>query len=351
MNETKIAPSYSPLWKSLYSLIKEFIRKAPWDLFENEDVFIVQSPVDGQMYLCCIMGNGGEEFGLNAFRGAQGMRNFEKMVTHHGEGPPDRNLMYEFDMLSFSLSPRDYMEKQDLAVLKKLLLTFPGGGWPLIRSYSPHYYPWFLTEPEIESLMSCLEQTLAFAEKGEESIEEIRSVKPGEILVRCRENGSWVSRKVHVGFSVKEETPDIQLDDITIRRLLGLPATGPKEEIDLVHLSGRITDHEPPYFPIVLTGINEEQFAHNYGLFPPFTDYFQDCCNVLAQAFLSRGSKPRMVLLKDGSLFADVFEKIGKRVGIQCQRCDDLPYVSDFINSMDQAMEDGSFPDSLYKKQ
>jgi len=141
------------------------------------------------------------------------------------------------------------MEKQDLAVLKKLLLTFPGGGWPLIRSYSPHYYPWFLTEPEIESLMSCLEQTLAFAEKGEESIEEIRSCKAGG-------NPRAVQRERFVGFPKSPRrilgegrNPDIQLDDITIRRLLGLPATGPKEEIDLVHLSGRITDHEPPLFP------------------------------------------------------------------------------------------------------
>lgn len=349
MNETKIAPSYSPLWKPLYSSIKEFIRTEPWNLFENEDVFIVQSPVDGQMYLCCIMGDGGEEFGLNAFRGAQGMRNFEKMVMRHGDGPPDRNLMYELDTLSFTLSPRDYMEKQDLAIFKKLMFTFPGGGWPLVRSYRPHYYPWFLTEPEIESLTHCLTQTLALAENGENTLEEIRSVKPGEILVRCRENGLWVSRKVHVGFQALEETPDIKLDDITIRRLLSLPATGPNEEMDLVHLSGRITDHEPPYFPIVLTGINEKQFAHNYGLFPPFTDYFQDCCNALAQAFLSRGSKPRKVLLKDGSLFADVFEKIGEQVGIQCKRCDVLPYVSGFINSMDEAMEGGSIPDGLLK--
>ncbi|GEM_PF-3617437 len=342
MNEFKIAPPYSPLWKPLYTLIKEFIRIEPWNIFENEDVFIVQSPSDGQMYLCCIMGDGGEEFGFNAFRGARGMRNFDKMVSRHGDGPPDRNLGYELDMLSFSLSPRDYMEKPDLAVMKKLLLTFPGGGWPLIRSYRPHYYPWFLTEPEIETLMRCLEQTLVLAEKGEESIEEIRSVKPGEILVRSKENGSWISRKVHIDYGAKEKTPDILLDDITARRLVDLPATGLSEEIDLVHLSGRISDHEPPYFPLMLVGINEEQFANNYGLFPPFTNYLQDCCHALAQAYLSRGSKPRMVLLKDDSLFADVFEEIGKLAGIQCKRYDALPHVSDFINSMDKAMEDGS---------
>jgi hypothetical protein len=221
------------------------------------------------------------------------------------------------------------------------MLTFPGGRWPLIRSYKPHYYPWFLTEPEIESLIHCLEQTIALYNEGENTLEEIRNAAPGEILVRSRENGVWVSRKAHVGFPKKEETPDIKLDDITIMRLLKLPATGQNEEIDLVHLAGHISDHEPHYFPLFLTGINEEQFAHNYGLFTPLTDYFQDSCNALFQAFLSRGSKPRTVLLKDGSLFASVFGKIGEKVGIQCRLCDNLPYVSDFVNSMNESMDNG----------
>ena len=158
MKQTEIAPAYSPLWKNLYFLVKEFVREKPWELFRNEDVFIVQSPRDNQMYLCCIMGNGGQEFGLNAFRGAQGMRNFDKMVTLGEEKRPDKNLTFELDMLSFSLAPRDFMEKNDLAITKKLMLSFTGGAWPLIRSYKPHYYPWYLSEAEIEALCVCIEQ-------------------------------------------------------------------------------------------------------------------------------------------------------------------------------------------------
>ena len=162
--------------------------------------------------------------------------------------------------------------------------------------------------------------------------------------MRCNENAAWVSRKVHIGYPAKEETPEIHLDDITIRRLLNLPDTGLKEEIDMVHLPGAIKDHERPYHGFLLLGINEEQFAHQYGLFPPFIDYFQAASDKLIQAFLSRESKPCMVLLKKESLFADVFEKIAKQAGIKCKKCKDLPYISDFLNSMDKAMMEGSFP-------
>jgi hypothetical protein len=344
MEKTEIAPAYSPLWKKLYSLIKEFVREKPWVLFENEDVFIVQSPRDNQMYLCCVMGNGGEEFGLNAFRGAQGMRNFDKMVTHRENSGTDRNLMFELDMLSFSLSPRDFMEKNDLAVTKKLMLSFSGGTWPLIRSYKPLYYPWYLSEPEIEALCVCMEQTLALYNAGEKALNAIRNVVPGEILVQCMENAKWISRKLSIGYPAREETPEIHLDDITIRRLINLPDTGLKEEIDLVHFPGAIKDHEPPYYGLFLLGIDERQFAYQYGLFPPFIDYFQAACDKLAQGFLSRGSKPCMVFLKNESPFADVFEKIAKQAGIKCKKNKDLPYISDFLNSMDQGMKGSGFP-------
>jgi len=340
--KSNIAPAYSPLWKKLYSLIQNFIREKPWELFENEDVFVVQSPRDNQMYLCCVLGNGGEEFGLNAFRGAQGMRNFEKIITN-SFGQPDKNVIYEMDMLSINLCTRDYMEKNDLKVTKKLMLSFPGGKWPLIRSHKPHYFPWFLTEPEIETLCDCLEQILELYHEGESALDQIRNVKPGEMLVRHMENSSWVSHIVHVGYPAKEEIPEISLDDITIQRLRNLPATGLKEEIDLVHFPGVIKDHEPHYFGLVLTGINEQQFATQYGLFAPFHDYYQESCDKLIQNFLARGSKPSLVLLKKESPFADVFEIIAKQTDIKFKKCDELPYISELIDSVEEEMCDEEF--------
>jgi hypothetical protein len=271
------------------------------------------------------------------------MRSFYKMITRGGNTPPDRNLMYELDMLSFSLSPRDFMEKYDLQVTKKLGLTFAGGKWPLIRSYRPHYFPWFLTAAEIEALGDCLEQTLALYAAGEAALNEIRNAARGEMLVRCMAGSAWSSHKARIGYPLKDETPEIHLDDFTIQRLLNLPASGLQEEIDLVHVPGAIKDHEPPYFGLVLLGIDARPFANQYGIFPPFHDYFQASCDKLAQAFLARGSKPCMVLLKDESPFADVFEKIAPKADIKYARSAELPYISNFLNSMDQSMAGGGF--------
>jgi len=344
MKKSDIAPAYSSSWKKLYSMAKKFVHAQPWKLFENEDAFVVQSPCDNQMYLCCVLGYGGEEFGINAFRGAQGMRNFDKIITHSEDRPHDKNLMYELDMLSFTLSPREHMEKNDLKVTKKLMAAFPGGEWPLFRSFKPHFIPWFLTEKEIESLYDCLEQTLALCDESEESLDLIRNATPGRVLVRSKVEGEWVSRMLHVGYSAKAETPKFHLDDVTMQRLRKLPGTGPKEEIDLVHLPGTISDHEPPYFGLLLIGVNETLYAEQYGFFTPFTDYFKEACDRLVQSFLSRGSKPRMVFLKDDSSFADVFEPIAKQADIRFNRIDELPKIGDLLDDMEQSMKDDRFP-------
>ena len=234
MKKSEVAPVYSPAWKKLYTLIQRFFREKPWELFEDGDIFIVQSPRDYQMYLCCVMGNGGEEFGLSAFRGTNGMRNFYSMYYGDENEEKDRNLFYDIDMLSFTLSSRDYLEKHDLNVTKKLMLTFPGGRWPLIRSYRPHYFPWFLSEPEIDDLCDCLEQTLLLYNEGEKALDQIRNVPKGQILIRCKEDSSWVAHVATVGYPKEEITPDITLDDMTIKRLRDLPVSGQKEEIDLL---------------------------------------------------------------------------------------------------------------------
>ncbi len=347
MKKSPTAPVYSPLWKKLYSLLQKFVKTEPWVLFENEDVFLVQIPRNNHMYLCCVMGNGGDEFGLNAYRGAEGIRSFFKMITKCKNGTLDSEFMYELDMLSFSLSPRDFMEKQDFAVTKNLKLSFSEGKWPLVRRYQPHFFPWFLSEPEIEDLCDCLEQALLLYDKGVSALTLIRNVKPGEILVRLKENGSWVSHHKEIPPPMKKDTPKIQLDDITAQRLRNLPATGFTEEIDLIHLPGAITDNEPHYFGLVLLGINEEELANQYGLFTPFEDYFQHSCESLVQVFLSRGSKPRKVFLKDDSPFADQIETVAQQSDIRFERVDKLPMICEFLDSIDKKMYEDHLIDKM----
>jgi hypothetical protein len=248
------------------------------------------------------------------------------------------------DMLSFSLSPRDFMEKKDLAVTRKLMRSFPGGKWPLIRRYRPHYLPWYLTEQEIEVLCDCLEQALALCEQGDEVREQINGVDPERMLVRRKEEGRWVSRTMAIDFPPVEEPPDIELDDMTIQRLRTLPETGLSGEIDLVHLPAPIQDHEPHYFGQVLVGIDEQHFAIQYGLFAPFRDYLREACESLAAAFIERNEKPRRVVLLDGSPFAKVFGNIARRAAIACEIADRLPFIEHFTETMEEAIQGDSLP-------
>lgn len=184
-----------------------------------------------------------------------------------------------------------------------------------------------------------MEQTLELFDDGENTIETIQNLEPGKRLVRCMENNKWTSKMVSVAWPAVEETPEIALDDITAARLKKLPGTGPCEEIDIVHLSGTITDHEPPYYCLLLAGVNEKKLATRSTLLKPFTDYYQTACDELAQSFLTCGKKPRMIFLKNGSTFAEVFSRIAAQAGIECVRQDELPNLPDFTSALDEDMK------------
>lgn len=51
-------------WSALYQAAIAFQQAAPWECMDNEDLFAVENPDDGEVGYCSILGSGGEEFDL-----------------------------------------------------------------------------------------------------------------------------------------------------------------------------------------------------------------------------------------------------------------------------------------------
>jgi len=46
-----------------------------------------------------------------------------------------------------SFEDREFLQKQDFQLIKKVGLKFSGpNSWPLFRGYLPGYHPWYLTK-------------------------------------------------------------------------------------------------------------------------------------------------------------------------------------------------------------
>ena len=68
-------------WRDLYAAADAFKKMACWKWMDESAIFGVQSPVDGQNYFCSIMGEGGMNFGLVAYRGYQGYLVLHKLLS------------------------------------------------------------------------------------------------------------------------------------------------------------------------------------------------------------------------------------------------------------------------------
>ncbi|MFH1437344.1 MAG: hypothetical protein ABIJ56_16690 [Pseudomonadota bacterium] len=156
-------PSLSD-WRQLYRAAADLWKAAPWDWMSDTDLFAVKNPADGQIAYCCVIGEMRETLGLIAFLGTDGLECWRWMQgrekTLSGEELA-RELIFRQRGLSLTFSRTDELEKEDIAVIRKLKLRARGpGSWPHFRSHTPGLFPWFLTKPEAAFMTLVLRQAL-----------------------------------------------------------------------------------------------------------------------------------------------------------------------------------------------
>ena len=178
-------------WKRLYQSAREFCELAHWKLLENEiDVFAVEHAETDEVAYCSVMGAGGQEFGLLAYRDEPGLLAHRLMLN---DALDHDEAILMMDCLSFSLGNRSELDAEDIAVHKALDLRFRGrGAWPVVRSYRPGCLPARLNADEAAFLATCIEQTCLLAREA--SAGELRHEPPQDerVLVRrCHPQRGW----------------------------------------------------------------------------------------------------------------------------------------------------------------
>jgi hypothetical protein len=175
-------------WEALYQAAVAFRDLAPWDWMYDSDMFGVQDPTSGEVGYCCVMGNLGEHFALGVYLGSEGLAGYRKIES--GElNPPDATALLHYQKcLMASFEDREYLDRQDLGVIKALGLKFRGrNAWPLFRSYLPDYHPWFVTSDQARFLTVALQQAIEVAQRFGEDDDLLKPPREGLYLVRVPE--------------------------------------------------------------------------------------------------------------------------------------------------------------------
>jgi hypothetical protein len=145
-------------WGALYEEAIKFKELTPWNWMWDSDLFGIQDPVTGEIGYCCVLGKGGEVFGLAVYLGSEGLEGYLR-VSEGEVDVEDDDILHLKKCLLLSYDDRRYLEKSDLKVIKDLGLEFKGrNAWPLFRSYQPGYYPWYLNSEQAQYFTLCLQQ-------------------------------------------------------------------------------------------------------------------------------------------------------------------------------------------------
>jgi hypothetical protein len=188
--EEPLLGSSHPEAKTLYDLAIKVKNLAPWEWMEETDLFGVENPDTGELGFVSIMGSIGEYQAIALYLGPEGFYDF----VHLQENANLAERLIEISHLQAAFSDREFLEKEDLDLIKELGLKFRGAdAWPKFRSYRPGYLPWHVTVGEARLLIYALARTLDFAMRIRDEANPIRPVGPvpkdGVLVLATKRDG------------------------------------------------------------------------------------------------------------------------------------------------------------------
>jgi hypothetical protein len=257
-------PESSPTlgqWRERYATAEGFKKLAPWNWMLDSDVFGVQNPVDSEIGYCAVLGFRKEVFALVVYLGTEGFKVHQMMQS--GEiVPGDDEALFMQRCLLCSFENRSELQPEDLAVIKKLGLSFRGrNAWPQFRSYLPSLAPWFLTQAEVVFLTQVLEQSVELCLRFKENRDLLTPRGEGLHLVRVRQSDStWEDHWLKPAPCGKEAAPEpVCIDEVLLARVRKVA----KEkrgtwEGDVFYAPALINDKERPYYPQMLLWVDRE---------------------------------------------------------------------------------------------
>ncbi|MFD0681078.1 MULTISPECIES: DUF7309 domain-containing protein [unclassified Paenibacillus] len=248
-------------WKQLYEAAAEFKRVGCWEWLSNGHIFGVENPVDGEIGYCCVMGNGGEMFGLAVYLGTAGLETFVGMLT----GELDEDPLYSQHCLMLSFDDRKELHPHELKQIKELGLSFRGAkSWPTFREYEPGFVPWPIkSQEQVVFLTLVLQQAIEVANEYKSNPDALIEGEDEAFLTRVAMKSdsslAWTS----------EWKQPRELDDIPI------PAADPIDEFRLAKIKKSIQgsagiwemdcffaptpikDGDKPYYPMMLMIVDQ----------------------------------------------------------------------------------------------
>lgn len=326
-------------WRKLYEVAIEFKRVKSWEWMLDEDVFGIQNPEDGEIGYCCIMGNLGEVFAIAVYLGAEGLEGYLKIQS--GEiDETDPDVLHCQKCLMASFEDRDYLQKEDLQLIKKLGLRFRGRNeWPVFRSYRAGYVPWFLTKREASFLTIAIEQAIDVALRFREDEDLLTPPDENKCLIRVPDKIEdivlWEDRWLEPVHAEESRMFNDTIDEVRVQRIKQKAVrTDSIWEIELAYAPTPVREGKRrPYFPRMFAVMDHRsmmaldfQISEISSDASEFRDHFL--------AFLEKmETLPQEILIRKEETF-QLIAPIGSFLKISVRSVPRLPAFEEFYHEM-----------------
>lgn len=113
-------------WRRLYDAFAAIKELAPWEFMEEDEIFALENPENGDVGFVSVMGSLGEHFAVAVYLGVEALYRFWAMQEM---GPALRpEFLLETPQLQASFEDREELEQEDRAVIKDLGRKYRGRG-------------------------------------------------------------------------------------------------------------------------------------------------------------------------------------------------------------------------------
>ncbi|MBB3111476.1 hypothetical protein FHS18_003544 [Paenibacillus phyllosphaerae] len=318
-------------WQALYEAAAAFKRAQCWNYLSNSHVVGVKNPWTGEIGYCCVMGGGGELYGMAVYLGSEGYSILTDMLAGVGSDP-----MFAQHCLMLSFDSRDELHPDEYKRIKELGLKFRGAqAWPTFRLYEPGFMPWPIeTTEQARYLTLVIEQVMDLVDAYKNNMDELIVGERDEVLTRIPTgtypNLTWSEEWIMpepTGSS--KEIISVTVDELWIAKtkktLKGVTGVW---EIDCPFVPMPIKEDGKPYYPMAGLIVDQQTGqVLQFGLSKK-TDAYIGVADKLLSLIDQFQVVPSQVWLADRELFFYLGHLLSN-FGIEAILTDELPTLEE----------------------
>lgn len=249
------------LWKELYEVVENIRVLKPWNYLWDTDLIGIILKDEEEPIFCSIMGKESRCFGIGAYEGIEGLRDFCMIATLDETDLPMEYVMYEQCSLMLYWGEKEEVPTEQKSVLKECGFNSRGKDqWPYFLSYKNRYAPCTPDQTEVLRLIDLYKNLFMVIRAVKEKRIDAK-FDQGEFLCRTynEETDLWNIFQALLP-KVEKQFPAVVLEDEILRqKLKKRPQIDVEILLDFSYMNASVVDeaYDRPINPLLFIALDD----------------------------------------------------------------------------------------------